>query len=248
MALGTAMMLVGFSYSGWNASSYIAGELKNPRKTLPVSLVAGTLIVIFIFILINLFIFHSAPYSEVSGTIAVLDVASVWGFGKWMGKALGVLIGFALLSSLSAFIILGPRVYYAMARDKLFFSFASRVHPRYKVPGKSIIIQGAIAVIMVLVGSFETLLVYIGFALGIFPWLAVVGVFISRRKGIGEKSAFKVWGYPVVPIFFLSSTLVLMVFNYINRPWESTAAIITVALGLPFYFLRVKGLQKNKVD
>lgn len=245
MALGTAMMLVMFSYSGWNASAYIAEELKRPRKTLPFSLGAGTGIVIFLYLAINIFILYTVPYSRLQGVIPVVKSASVNAFGEWMGKSLSFLIGLALLSSLSAYIIIGPRVYFAMAKDRLFFPFASRVHDRYRVPGRSILVQGTIAVLMVALGSFEQLLIYLGFALGIFPWLAVVGLFIARRRKIGEESAVKVWGYPAVPVFFLASSLVLMVFNYLNRPFESTAAVVTVACGIPFYYFWVKGLKGN---
>ncbi len=240
IALGTAMMLVMFSYSGWNASAYIAGELKRPKRTLPISLIAGTGIVIFLYIIINLFIFNAVPYSEIRGIIPVVEAASVKAFGEWMGKSISFLIGFALLSSLSAYIIIGPRVYFAMAKDRLFLPFASKVHLRYRVPGRSILVQGAIAILIVAIGSFEQLLIYLGFALGIFPWLAVAGLFKARKKQIGEQSAVKAWGYPLVPIFFLASSLILMIFNYLNRPLESTAAVLTVSLGIPFYYLWVK--------
>jgi APA family basic amino acid/polyamine antiporter len=235
LAVGTAMMLVMFAYSGWNAAAYIAGEVKNPRRTLPLSLVAGTATVIVLYFAVNLFIFRSLPYSEAGGVIAIVEAASTHAFGGWMGKALSAMISLALLSSLSAYIIIGPRVYFAMARDGLFFSFAERVHPRFRVPGRSIVIQGAIAVTMVSIGSFEQLLVYLGFALGIFPWLAVAGVFVARRRGVGDASAVKLPGYPVVPLFFLVSTLSLMVVAYINRPFESTLAVLTVLAGIPFY-------------
>ncbi|UCF04503.1 MAG: amino acid permease [bacterium] len=240
IAIGTAMMLVMFAYSGWNASAYLAGELKRPSRTLPLSLLTGTSIVIVLYIAVNLFIFTALPYSELRGVIPVMERASVSIFGTWMGNGLSIMISVALLSSLSAFILIGPRVYYAMARDRLFFPFAARVHPRFGVPGRSILIQGAIAVVMVLIGSFEQLLVYLGFALGIFPWLAVAGLFVARRRGIGDESAVRVRGFPVVPFFFLAATLFLMVIAYINRPAESTAAIVTIAAGIPCYYLWVK--------
>jgi APA family basic amino acid/polyamine antiporter len=243
IAIGTAMMLVMFSYSGWNASAYIAGELKNPRKTLPISLIIGTLIVVILYLAINLFIFQAVPYSALKNVIAVVELASVKAFGDWMGNGLSLLVSIALLSSTSAFILIGPRVYFAMAQDRLFFPFAAKVHPRYRVPGKSILIQGVIAIMMVVIGSFEQLLIYIGFALGIFPWLAIAGLFIARKKQIGEVSSAKVWGYPVIPIFYLLASLILMTVAYINRPMESTAAVITVLLGIPCYFLWVKGVK-----
>jgi len=243
LAFGTAMMLVMFSYSGWNASSYIAGEIKNPRKNLPLSLLLGTSIVILLYLALNLFIFQALPYNQAKGTIAIAERASFEAFGPWMGDALGLLISLALLSSLSAFIIIGPRVYFAMARDRLFFPFAAKTHPKYKVPGRSILIQGAIAVLMVLIGSFEQLLVYIGFALNIFPWLAVFGIFLARKRQIGNDNAFRVWGYPVVPVFYLVSSLFLMAINYLNRPIESTAAVVTVLIGIPCYFIWIKGFS-----
>jgi APA family basic amino acid/polyamine antiporter len=245
MAIGTAMMLVMFSYSGWNASGYIAGEIRRPKKTIPVSLIGGTSIVIILYLAINFFIFRMVPFSDLKGAIPVVEMAAVQAFGEGMGKVFSLLVGVGLLSCLSAFIMIGPRVYYAMARDRLFFSFAADVHPQHKVPGKSIIVQGMIAVLMVLIGSFEQLIIYIAFALNIFLWLAVVGVFLARKRKVGEESAVKVWGYPVVPLFFLAASLVLMVFNYVNRPLESSAAVLTVLFGIPCYFLWVKGVGKK---
>jgi APA family basic amino acid/polyamine antiporter len=247
MAIGTAMVLVMFSYSGWNASTYIAGELKRPRKTLPVSLISGTLIVIILYMAVNTFIFQAVPYSEVRGVIPVLELALVKAFGSWAGDLLSLLIALALLSSLSAFILIGPRVYFAMAQDRLFFASASKIHTRYHVPGRSIIVQGILAVMMVIIGSLEQLLVYLGFALWIFPWLAVAGVFIARRRKIGEDTAVKLWGYPFVPLFFLISSIALMTIAYVNRPLESTAAVLTVVFGIPCYFLWVRGARKPKI-
>lgn len=248
LTFGTAMMLVMFSYCGWNASAYIAGELKNPKKNLPVSLLGGTLIVMVLYLAINLFILYALPFSELKGTIPVVEAASVRTFGPWMGKAMSVLVAVALLSSLSAFIMIGPRVYFAMAKDRLFFTFAAKVHPRYEVPGRSIIVQGFIAITMVTVSSIEPLLLYIVFALNIFPWLAVVGLFIARKRGIGEDTAVKVKGYPFVPIIFLAASLLLMIVMYLDRPLESTAAVVTVLLGIPFYFLWIKGVHiSNKI-
>ena len=245
MAIGTAMMFVMFAYSGWNASAYIAGEIKHPKKTIPLSLVGGTSIVIVLYLAINLFIFRMVPYSDLKGVIPVVETAAVQAFGAGMGSVVSLLVGVGLLSCLSAFIMIGPRVYYAMARDRLFFPFAAEVHARYKVPGKSVIVQGSIAVLMVLIGSFEQLIIYIAFALNIFLWLAVVGIFLARERKEGEESAVKVWGYPVVPLFFLIASLVLMVFNYVNRPLESSAAVLTILFGIPCYLLWVKGVGKK---
>jgi APA family basic amino acid/polyamine antiporter len=246
IAIGTAMMLVMFAYSGWNASAYIAGELKNPRRTLTLSLAVGTLVVIALYMVINLFIFQTLPFGSVRGEITIVERAAVGAFGDWMGRGISLMIAVALMSSLSAYIIIGPRVYFAMARDRLFLPFAAKVHPRYNVPSRSIAIQGTIAVLMVAVGSFEQLLVYLGFALGIFPWLAVFGLFIARRRRIGEETAVKVWGYPVVPGFFLVSMLFLMVIAFLNRPLESSAALVTILVGIPCYLIWVRTVANRR--
>ena len=246
MAFGSAMMMVMFSYSGWNGSSYIAGELKSPRRTLPISLVGGTLAVTAIYMAVNLFIFHSAPYDQLAGKIAVVEVAAVNSFDSWLGELLGGMIGVAMLSSLGAFIMIGPRIYYAMARDKLFFPFAGKVHPRHGVPSRAVAVQGLVAALMVVIGSFEQLLIYIGFALGVFPLLAVAGLFIARAERIGEENAARIWGYPLVPIFFLISNIALMIFVLFERPVESLAALATISLGIPCYHLWIKGIALAK--
>jgi APA family basic amino acid/polyamine antiporter len=171
------------------------------------------------------------------GSIPIVGKAAEAAFGPWMGNLVSLLISVALLSSLSAYIIIGPRVYYAMAIDRLFFPFASKVHPRFKVPGRAILIQGTIAIIMVIVSNLEQLLIYIEFALLVFPILAVFGIFIARRRRIGEATAVRVWGYPFIPLFFLISSIGILVIAYLNRPLESTTAIATILFGIPLYFL-----------
>lgn len=234
---GTAMMIIMFAYCGWNAAAYIAGELKNPRKTLPVSLLSGSIIVMLLYLAVNIFILKAVPYSEMKGVIAIVETASVATFGPWMGSVTSLFVAVMLLSSLSAFVMIGPRVYYAMAKDGMFFKFAANLHSKTKVPGRSILIQGGIAILMVSVGSFERLVMYIIFSLSIFPILAVGGLFLARRKKIGDDSAVKTWGYPVVPIFYLASSFILMIISYINRPVEATVAIVTVGMGVPIYFI-----------
>jgi APA family basic amino acid/polyamine antiporter len=237
---GIAMMIVMFSYSGWNASTYIAGELVNPKKNLLYSLLIGTSVVVVLYLLLNFFILNEIPFDEIKNTIAVVEKATTHSFGNGLGSLFSLLVGIALLSSLSAFMIIGPRVYYAMALDKLFFSFASIINKKYEVPGYSIIIQGLLASFMVLVGSFEQLLIYIGFSLNIFPWLAVFGLFIARKRKIGEETAVKTWGYPIVPIFYLLSCLLIMIVAFFHKPIESSIATITVAVGIPIYYFLIK--------
>jgi APA family basic amino acid/polyamine antiporter len=244
-AFGSSMLLVMYAFSGWNATAYIASELRSPRRTLPTSLLLGTAIVTLLYLAVNVLIFYLAPYDLLKGQVAVVEKAAVAGLGNWMADVLSGLIGIAMLSSLSAYLLIGPRVYYAMARDRLFFSFAGRVHPRHRVPGLAILVQAAIAVGMVIVGSVEQLLIYVGFALGIFPWLAVLGLFLARRRGLGENDVYKVWGYPLIPFFYLFASAALMIFALLEKPLESAAAMVTIALGIPFYYIWSRGFGKN---
>lgn len=237
--LGVAMLWVMFAYSGWNSSSYLAEEVREPGRTLPRSLLLGTLTVAGIYLVVNLLFFYAAPVNELSGVIAIGKVAAEGLFGGRAANWFSLLIAAALLSSLSAYIFIGPRVYYAMARDGLFFRFAARVHPRFETPALSIAAQSLCAVVMILTGTFEELLTYIGFALGIFPWMAVLGVVLLRRRRPAQERPYRVWGYPLVPLFFLLVWAWILVVGFVNRPGPSLLALATVAAGIPVYRLTV---------
>ncbi|MBI1749226.1 MAG: amino acid permease [Acidobacteria bacterium] len=235
--LGVTLLLVMFAYSGWNAAGYIAEEVEDPARTLPRSLLLGTLIVMLIYLLVNLLLFFAALPAQLRGIVPVGEVAAVQLFGPGAAAMISTLIGLALLSSLSAYVLIGPRVYYAMARDALFFRFAARVHPRFHTPGLSILAQGACSVAMILTGTFEQLLTYIGFALGIFPVMAVAGVFMLRRRQPARERPYRVWGYPLTPVFFLVMMLAILAVGFVNAPKPSLIALATVAAGMPAYWL-----------
>jgi len=238
--LGLTMILAMFAYSGWNAAGYIGEEVEEPARNLPRALLLGTLLVMVIYLLVNLLFFFAALPAQLSGVATVAEVAAVQLFGPGAAVKISALIGLGLLSSLSAYVLIGPRVYYAMARDGLFFRFASRIHPRFHTPGLSIVAQGACSVVMILTGTFEQLLTYIGFALGIFPCMAVAGVILLRQREPGRERPYRVWGYPSVPLFFLFVMLTALGVGLINSPKPSLIAIATVAAGVPVYWLTVR--------
>ncbi len=232
--MGLSLMWIMFAYSGWNASAYIGSEIKNPLKNLPRSLILGTGVVAVLYFSINLFYVYAVPPADMSGVISIGGLAVGNLFGRSLESLLSVLISFALFSSLSAFIILGPRVYYAMARDRCFFKFASDVHQRYRVPSKSILLQGVIAGIMVLFGTFDQILTYMGFSLGIFPLLSVLGVFKLRRS---NQSTHKLPGFPLVPLFYILMGISILVLGFLERPSESSIAILMVLIGVPVFLI-----------
>jgi len=240
---GLSLMWIMFAYSGWNASAYIGSEVKNPSRNLPRSLILGTGIVILLYMGLNLFYIYAIPPADMSGVISIGGLAVGNLFGKSFENILSVMISFALFSSLSAFIILGPRVYYSMARDKCFFKFVSDIHPVHKVPAKSVLLQGLIAIIILISGSFDQILTYMGFSLGIFPILAVAGVFKVRRTGM---SPYKMPGFPIVPIIYILAAIMILILGFLRSPGPSSIAILTVVVGVPAYFLFKKRYEKNE--
>lgn len=237
-SIGLSLMFIMFAYSGWNSATYIGSEIKNPRKVIIRSLLISTGIVTVLYVLLNMFFVYAVPPHELVGVPEIAGLAAGKAFGTVAESIVSLLISFALFSSLSAFILLGPRVYYAMANEGYFFKFASRLHPRYKVPLGAIVLQSSIAIILVVSGTFEQILVYMGFSLGIFPILAVLGVFKLRWSG---KSVLKLSGFPYVHLFFILIGIVMLVLAFFERPLESSIAILTALSGIPvFYWFKKK--------
>jgi APA family basic amino acid/polyamine antiporter len=188
----------------------------------------------FLYLCINVLYVYAVAPENMKGVISIGGLAVGNLFGKSMEHVFSLLISFALFSSLSAFIILGPRVYYAMAKDGYFFKFVSEIHPVFKVPSKAIMVQCIIAIMMVLSGTFDQLLTYMGFSLGIFPILAVIGVFKLRYSG---KSRYKLPGFPIVPFVYVLTGISMLFLTFLERPIESSIAIITVLAGILAYYI-----------
>jgi APA family basic amino acid/polyamine antiporter len=165
-------------------------------------------------------------------------------FGRSADILFSLLIAFALFSSLSAFIIIGPRVYYSMAKDGLFFKSAARIHPKFQVPSNSILLQCVIAVVMVLSGTFEQVLTYMGFALGIFPIMTVFSVIKLRRE---NPDAVRLPGYPLTQILYILTGLIILGLAYAERPIESSIAALTVIAGIPAYYIFKKRMSLPEV-
>lgn len=232
--IGLSLMWIMFAYSGWNASTYLGAEIRDPIKTLPRSLLFGTGIVIFIYLFINVLYVYSIKPEDMKGVISVGGLAMGNLFGQSADKLFSLLIAFALFSSLSAFIIIGPRVYYSMAKDGLFFKSVARIHPKFQVPSNSIMLQCLIAVILTLSGTFEQVLTYMGFSLGIFPILTVTGVFLQRRY---NPTAPRLPGYPYTQLLYISTGVLILTLSFLERPIESSIALGTVLIGIPAYFV-----------
>jgi basic amino acid/polyamine antiporter, APA family len=232
--IGLSLMWIMFAYSGWNASTYLGAEIKNPAKILPRSLIYGTGIVILIYLALNVLYVYGIKPDQMKGVISVGGLAMGNLFGKPAEVLFSLLIGFALFSSLSAFIIIGPRVYYSMAKDGLFFKSVARIHPKFGVPSNSILLQCLLACILALSGSFEQVLTYMGFALGIFPVLTVAGVFKQRKS---DPAAIRLPGFPLTQIIYIAAGIMILVLSFLERPAESSIALGTVLVGIPVFFI-----------
>jgi len=232
--MGLALMWILFAYSGWNASTYMGSEVINPGKNIPRSLMIGTFAVTVIYLLLNTLYVYALPPEEMKGVISIGGLAANNLFSRSLDRVFSLFIALILLSAISVLIMIGPRVYYAMAQSGHFFGLAKKIN-RSRVPGISILLQSGLAILYVLTGTFEQIITFLSFSLGIFPILAVLGVFKLRMS---HQSVFKVPGYPFLPAFFVISSLFILVFAFLERPVESSIALGVILAGVPvFYWL-----------
>ena len=221
-AFAVQLFWVSFAYSGWNAAAYIAGEIREPGRNVPRALFFGTALVAGLYLLLDLVFLHAAPAAGLSAIINNREVgssAAIALFGERAGVWLSTLIALALISTVSAMVMAGPRVYTAMAEDGLFFAFLARRH-RLGGPLYSVLIQGAIAIILALTLDLQELVLYIGFTLSIFAALAVVAAVVLRIRQPDAKRPYRAFGWPVTPALFLGISLWLVVQGILQNPRE----------------------------
>ena len=237
-----ALVPVMFSYAGWNAASYVAEEIRDPERFLPRSLALGTGAVVLLYVVLNVLYVYSLPVAELAGLKgSVMDVIAERLFGPRAGDLMAMMTAISIAASVSAMVIAGPRVYFAMARDGIFVRRAAEIHKVYGTPYISIVAQSAWSILLVLSGSFGQLITYTGFSVVLFSGIAGVALFVLRRRNPGERRPFKAWGYPLMPgLFVLASALI--VGNAVWRePGPSAAGLLIIAAGLPlFWYLRRK--------
>ena len=240
-----ALIPILFAYSGWNAATYVAEEVRNPHRTLPRALFLGTGTVVVLYLLLNLLYLYALPVDQLAGTIDTGSRVAQALFGQGAGGALTLLLIIALASSLSAMILAGPRVYFAMARDGLFLSAAARIHPRFRTPATAIVAQAIWSSILVLSGTFEQLLTYTGFAVVLFAAVATLALFVLRHTRSGEVRPFRAWGYPIAPALFCIVSLAVVVNTIYKSPRPSLAGLVIMAAGVPIYWWSARGRMRS---
>ncbi|MFZ0962567.1 MAG: amino acid permease [Terriglobia bacterium] len=231
-----SLIFVMFAYSGWNAATYVSGEIKTPERTIPASLVAGTLTVAVFYLLLNLAFIYALPLESMKGVVAVGAASAAALFGFRGGNFFSAIMSVGLLSCVSAMVIAGPRVYFAMAVDRCFFPAAARIHPKWGTPMYAVIFQMLATVLMILTGTFESLIYYIGFALIFFAALAVTGMVRLRRREGWRKLAVVNWCYPLAPGVFVVASAWMLFYTASLRPKESGLGLLTIVLGAGLYY------------
>lgn len=236
-----SLIFISFAYSGWNAAAYLGGEIKKASRNIPLALFTGTLLVMCLYLLLNVVYIYALPIKEMSAVLEVGAKSAVFLFGGPVSKYFSGAIAIGLLSVLSAMIMTGPRVYYAMAKDGVFFELFGKVNKARRTPAYAIFLQAAIGIFMVLTTSFDKLLLYIGFTLSLFAVLTVVGITVLRIREPDLVRNYKTILYPVTPLLFVSGNLWIIYFTIKSRPLTSLFGLGTIGLGLLVYlYFRTK--------
>lgn len=240
--LGTAMtqlFYVMFAYSGWNAASYLAGEVKNPGRTLPRSLLLGTALVVALYLALNLVFAYAVPLADVgfdnAERVPQLAVENL--FGPRAASIFSVTLGLAFLATVSAFIITGPRIYYAMAKDGLFPSVIGHVSAKGRVPTYAMLLQSACAIVILFVTDFQNLYKYASVGLSLFAMLFISAVYVLRWRRPDMTRPFRVPGYPIVPAIFIVVILFMAVFAFTQWPKPSLFSLGSILAGIPVYYI-----------
>lgn len=236
-----AMLAAFWAYEGWNSIGFLGAEIKNPRRNIPLALFGGVCIVIGLYVLVNFTYLYVLPVDKLidvyNSQNEIAAIAVIGSFAGTLGATiLTLLIILTVLGCVNSNILMPPRIYYAMAKDKMFFPKAANIHPKYNTPVYAFWIQAFWASMLVLSGSFDQLTDMLVFAAFFFYGATTLGVFIMRIREPNLERPYKVWGYPIVPAFFLLFCAALIVITFFTKPREALLGILLIFTGVPFYW------------
>ncbi|MCZ6501478.1 MAG: amino acid permease [Gammaproteobacteria bacterium] len=238
-AFAVSLIYVNYAYTGWNAATYITSELDDPQRSLPMVLFVGTSLVLVIYLALNFIFLYTAPMDSMQGKIEIGVIVAETAFGQTGGKAMGIGLALLLTSTVSAMIISGPRVLQVIGEDFAVFGFLSSTN-KNGVPTVAIVCLGTLSVVFILTATFESILVFSGFILGVNTLFTVIGVFVLRWRKLNIEGAYRTFGYPITPIIYLLITLWTLSYILINRPDEGWAGIAMIVTGFLMYFVSKK--------
>ena len=244
-AFAVALVYVMYSYSGWNASSYIIGEVKKPERNVPRSLLSGTLVVMGAYVLLNAIFLMTTPQSEMRGQLEVALVAGKHIFGDNGGRIVGALICLGLVSTISSMTWIGPRVTMSMGEDHWLLRLLGHKN-RQGVPTAAILLQLLIVNLLLLTRSFESVVQYTQFSLLICSLLAVLGVIVLRATRPDIPRPYRTWLYPLPPIIFAAITVWMMIYLLRSKTTESVAGLGTAIAGFLLYFCAGKRVSPGQ--
>ena len=245
-ALAGALVAAFFSYGGWWDLSKLGGEVRDPARTLPRALTLGVLAVTVVYVLTSAAFLYLVPPEGVTSGEAFAAQAGEALFGPAGATVFTCVVVVAVFGSMAAFTMSAPRVYFAMARDRLFLRAAARLHPRYETPARAIIVQAALATLLVLLGSFDEIISYFMFAVVLFITLTVAGLFVLRRRS--PAAPYLTPLYPFTPAVYILLSLGLLALLAMGSPRQALLGVAVVALGLPVYYLVFRGRAAVEED
>ena len=235
-AFAISLVYVLYAYSGWNAATYIAGEVRDPQRALPLSILAATAIVVVMYVALNASFLYATPMADLKGQLDVGLVAGRHILGDAGGRAVGLLICFGLLSSISALMWIGSRVVVTMGEDLAPLRLFAR-KTRGGVPIVALGFQLAVVVALILTQRFEAVLEYVQFSIMLCSWLTVFGVYVLRWREPDLPRPYRTWGYPLMPLVFLGLTAFMLIYLARERPIQSLAGLATMLAGGCVFFL-----------
>jgi APA family basic amino acid/polyamine antiporter len=234
-----SLFWVMFGYSGWNAATYVAEEIKRPERTLPIALATGTVLVAALYMGLNVVFIYATPLENMKGVVAVGALAASHLFGPGVAGIFSALMALSIVATVNAMVTIGPRVYYAMAKNKAFFPVAAKVHPRWRTPVVAILAQGACAILMTLT-SFRDLVKYIAFSLTFFTVMSVSSLFVLRRRREWQKLRVVSFLFPLIPAAFILVGAWMIVYGIKLEPKPSLIGTATIAAGAAVYHFWIK--------
>jgi APA family basic amino acid/polyamine antiporter len=242
---GLALISVFWTYDGWYSVNCTAEEIKNPERNIPLGLLLGTVSVTIIYFLVNFVYILALPVDKMKGIVRIGELASSYLFGPNITYFVSAAIMVTIFGCLSATILYGPRVYYAMAEDGAFFRSMAYIHPRYRVPSNALLGQAIWSALLCLSGTFQDLYEYVVFALVIFFALTGLAVISLRLKQPQRKRPYKAWGYPVLPLFFVGVNIAIFINSVIAQPLKSMIGLVMLGIGIPAFLYWKRRAKKD---
>ncbi len=244
-AFGIALVSVLWAYDGWNSVTYLAGEVKDARRNIPIALIVGTTSVIFIYLAANLAYMYVLPVSGIAHSHLVASDAISKFFGQNGGALIAIAVMISTFGTVNATTMTTARVYFAMAKDRLFFKHISDVHPKYRTPHVSLLVQGVWASVLTLTGTYDQLFTYVIFASWLFYAIGAFGIFVLRKKRPNAPRPYKAIGYPIVPLAFVIIAIWFVYNTVVTDPRDSLFGLGLVLVGVPAYVYWKKKGQQN---